>query len=126
MKSPNSRDEREAVRCDCPFDYRLTRTPYLVLPKLALQSMPFEWRDRFEALLVEMEEAGMETPTYEVVPEGGEIRQERCEDEDDWHYGQTVPVASIDDPWANYRYGNIKELCPGFAHPQTKDKPHAL
>lgn len=47
----------------CPFDYRLARTPYLVLPKLALQVMPMEWRKRFEAMLVEMEDAGLETPT---------------------------------------------------------------
>jgi hypothetical protein len=43
---------------DCPFDRRLARTPYLVLPKLAIQVMPMEWRDRFDAMLAEMEAVG--------------------------------------------------------------------
>lgn len=49
---------------ECPFDTRLARTPYLVLPKLAIQAMPIEWRLRLEALLREADEAGLETPNY--------------------------------------------------------------
>ena len=102
---------------ECPFDGRLARTPYLVLPKLAIQVMPIEWREELEALLVEMENCGLATPAYEVVPEGGEIRQKMCRDKDSWRCGEVVPVASIDDPWADYRHNQIakvKMLCPAF------------
>lgn len=101
----------------CPFDGRLARTPYLVLPKLAIQVMPLEWRVRFDAMLQEMEDAGLSTPAYEVVPEGGELCQKRCRDKDDWRYGEVVPVPSIDDPWADYRHDQIAKvqaLCPRF------------
>lgn len=101
----------------CPFDGRLARTPYLVLPKLAIQVMPMEWRVRFDAMLEEMEAVGLETPAYEVVLEGGEIRQKRCRDKEDWRYGDIIPVASIDDPWADYRHCQIEKvraLCPRF------------
>lgn len=103
----------------CPFDSRLARTPYLVLPKLALQAMPVEWRVRFDAMLQEMEDAGLETPDYLVVPEGGEIRQRICRDRDSWQYGERVGQPSISDPWADYRYGKVHELCPDF------DRSHA-
>jgi hypothetical protein len=96
----------------------LARTPYLVLPKLAIQVMPWEWRVRFDAMLQEMEDVGLETPTYEVVRSGGEIRQKMCRDKDDWRCGERVPVASIDDPWADYRHNQeakVKALCPRFA-----------
>jgi hypothetical protein len=101
----------------CPFDGRLARTPYLVLPKLAIQVMSIEWREALEALLVEMEDCGLETPVYEVVPKGGEIRQRMCCDKDDWRCGEVVPVPSIDDPWADYRHNQIAKveaLCPRF------------
>ena len=57
---------------DCPFDLRLARTPYLVMPKMAIQAMPREWRERLEALLLEAEEAGLETPEYHVFRDDGE------------------------------------------------------
>lgn len=102
----------------CPFDGRLARTPYLVLPKLAIQVMPWEWRVRFDAMLQEMEDAGLETPTYEVVRAGGEIRQKMCRDKDSWQCGERVPVPSIRDEWADYRHNQIAKvaaLCPRFA-----------
>ena len=104
-------------RFDCPFDGRLARTPYLVLPKLALQSMPFEWRDRFEAMLAEMDATGMETPTYHVFRDDGEgerYTRARCVNE---RTGFVRIVGGEDDPWANYRHGRIEDLCPNFARP---------
>ncbi len=99
----------------CPFDQRLARTPYFVLPKLALQSMPMEWRDRFDAMLAEMDETGMETPDYFVLrnerPYAWAVRED---DDDDYSRIDHVEVY-LDDPWANYRHGNIKELCPAYA-----------
>lgn len=109
----------------CPFDSRLARVPYLVLPKMALQAMPMEWRHRFDAMLQEMEDCGLETPGYEVVREGGEIRQKKCRDRDDWRYGEVIPVVSIDDPWANYRHANaerVRSICPTFA-PALQEQP---
>lgn len=102
---------------DCPFDYRLARTPYLVLPKLALQSMPMEWRLRFEAMLVEMESWGIETPEYHVFRDdgdGGEFTRARVVNE---ATGFIRIVGGRDDPWANYRYQDIRELCPDFGPP---------
>jgi len=99
----------------CPFDHRLARTPYLVLPKLAIQVMPMEWRLRFEELLVEAENAGLETPAYDVVVEGGTI--ERAFDDELF---EEVAIPSIDDPWADYRHMQIekvKALCPAFKLP---------
>lgn len=40
------------------WDYfGLSRASWLVLPRIALQSMPIEWQERFFALVHEMEEA---------------------------------------------------------------------
>lgn len=52
---------------DCPIDRILPRTPYLVIPKMALQAMPMEWRERFAALLQEAEDVGLQTPSYYVL-----------------------------------------------------------
>lgn len=105
------------VRFDCPFDGRLARTPYLVLPKLALQAMPFEWRDRFEAMLAEMDATGMETPSYHVFRddgEGGEYTRARVVNE---RTGYVRICGGKDDPWADYRHGSVEDICPGFVRP---------
>jgi hypothetical protein len=104
----------QAIRFDCPFDVRLARTPYLVLPKLALQAMPFEWRDRLDAMLAEMEEAGIETPSYLVFRDDGPgepYTRARVVNE---ATGFVRIVGGLDDPWANYRYGNVADLCPKY------------
>jgi hypothetical protein len=109
--------DQPAIYHDCPFDYRLARVPYLVLPKMAIQAMAMEWRHRFNAMLQEMEDCGLETPEYEVVREGGEIRQKKCRDKDDWRFGEIIPVASINDPWADYRHATaerVRSICPTF------------
>jgi hypothetical protein len=102
---------------DCPFDLRLARTPYLVLPKLAIQVMPYEWRVRFDAMLAEMEAAGLDTPEYHVFRddgEGGEYTRARVVNEST---GFVRLVKGEPDPWADYRHDKIrkvKELCPDF------------
>lgn len=98
----------------CPFDYRLARTPYLVLPKLALKAMPMEWRRRFEAMLQEMDDTGMSTPDYWVFRddgEGEEYTRARCVNEET---GFVRLVRGKEDPWQNYRYGRVEDLCPDF------------
>jgi hypothetical protein len=98
----------------CPFDYRLIRTPYLVLPKLALQAMPMEWRRRFEAMLQEMDDTGMSTPSYIVLRDdgqGGEYTRGRVVNHET---GFVRVCGGKDDPWANYRYGKVEDICPEF------------
>jgi hypothetical protein len=109
----------------CPFDYRLARTPYLVLPKLALQVMPMDWRKRFEALLVEMEEAGLETPDYHVFRDDGPGERYTRARVVNHQTGFVRLVGGEDDPWADYRHDQFRkvmELCPDFAAEQeTRD-----
>lgn len=105
------------VRFNCPFDSRLARKPYLVLPKLALQAMPFEWRDRFEAMLVEMDDTGMETPSYIVLRDdgqNGEYTRARVMNDET---GFVRICGGRDDPWADYRHGSVEKLCPAFVRP---------
>lgn len=101
----------------CPFDVRLARTPYLVLPKLAIQSMPMNWRLRLEQLLSEADATGLETPDYTVLRDEPEYSRSSPVDEDD----PDGPIDRVDvlrpDPWANYRYGDVKELSPDFSPP---------
>ncbi len=105
---------------DCPFDGRLARTPYLVLPKLAIQVMPMEWRVRFDAMLGEMEALGIETPKYHVFRDdgdGSEFTRARVVNE---ATGFVRLVKGADDPWADYRHnqhGKVAELCPRFKAP---------
>lgn len=104
----------------CPMDTRLARTPYLVIPKLALQAMPMEWRERLEALLREADDAGLETPSYIVLRDDPEYARSVPEDEED-PYGPTDRVDVFrTDPWANYKYGNVQELSPRF-QPRVSD-----
>jgi hypothetical protein len=101
----------------CPFDYRLARTPYLVLPKLAIQSMPMEWRRRFEAMLQEMDDTGMETPGYQVFRDDGlgePYTRATCVNEST---GFVKIVRGSEDPWANYRHGKVEDICPDYKRP---------
>lgn len=95
----------------CPFDYRLARTPYLVLPKLAIQSMPMPWRRRFEAMLQEMDDTGLETPNYVVLRNDGERQRYTRARVVNEQTGFVRIVKGEDDPWANYRHGSAEELC---------------
>lgn len=102
---------------ECPFDTRLARTPYLVVPKLALQAMPLAWRERLEGLLAEADAAGMETPNYHVFRNDPAFTHaERADSEDD--YSQVLDLFLVrPDPWADYRRGDIRALCPTFQPP---------
>jgi hypothetical protein len=98
----------------CPFDYRLARTPYLVLPKLAIRAMPMEWRRRFDAMLQEMDDTGMTTPEYIVLRNDGErgrYTRARIVNE---QTGFVRICGGEDDPWANYRHGRVEDICPEF------------
>lgn len=105
---------------ECPFDTRLARTPYLVLPKLALQAMPMEWRLRFDAMLGEMEAAGIDrTPSYLVLrdatmgdPLGCAVQDQRT--------GFIRIIRKPVDPWAEYRHAtadDVRALCPDYRRP---------
>lgn len=111
------------------WNYRLARTPYFVLPRLAIEAMPQDWQDRFEQLMVEADATGMETPAYYV-------HRDKAEPDCDSFMLGLVDVSQdplkqflrfngrygMSDPWANYRHGKIAELCPGF-DPNRKEVP---
>lgn len=99
------------------FGERLYRTPYLVIPRLALEAMPIEWQERFEALMKEADEAGIKTPSYLVFrdlsdgnPEG--IRGVKQVNRGDWNNRPFYRFTGgwYDDPWTNYRRGDAMEL----------------
>lgn len=93
-------------------DFRLCRTPYFVLPKLAIQAMPAEWQARLETLMLEAEAAGLETPSYHVFRGGDdEHTRARCVNE---MTGYTRLVKGREDPWANYRHGSVRAICPTY------------
>jgi hypothetical protein len=99
----------------------LYRTPYLVLPRLALEAMPVEWQRKFMDLMQEAEDAGIETPHYFVFRDvsdgnGEQIRGAKCVNRDKWDQRPFYRLTGgyRDDPWANYRHGDIRELCPNF------------
>lgn len=101
---------------DCPFDTILARTPYLVLPKLAIQAMPLDWRARLAALLDEAWEAGLSTPSYIVLrdePPFTLVKHE-YEDNPEDNGGDVGEVHAyfpyLSDPWANYRHGDAFKL----------------
>lgn len=99
------------------FGSRLYRTPYLVIPRLALESMPQEWQENFEALLQEADEAGIKTPAYMVfrdVSEGNPDMIRGCKHVNRGHWDQQpfyrLTGGLYDDPWANYRHGDAMKL----------------
>ena len=102
---------------DCPFDYRLARTPYLVLPKLAIQAMPMEWRQRFDAMLGEMEAVGIETPEYHVFRDDGHGERFTRASVVNEETGFVRLTKGEPDPWADYRHAQhekVAALCPNF------------
>lgn len=99
------------------FGSRLYRTPYLVLPRLALEAMPEEWQVRFEAMLSEMESAGIKTPCYHVfrdVSDGNPDMIRGCKQVNRGQWDQEpfyrLTGGNRCDPWANYRRGDAIEL----------------
>ena len=96
------------------LDQRLARTSYFVLPKLAIKYMPKDWQDRFESLMVEAELAGLETPDYNcfrTIYEGDNYKNFMgCKNVGGWDRPFYKLVGRGDDPWANYRHGNVIDL----------------
>lgn len=92
-------------------EQRLYRTQYLVIPKLAIQSMPKEWIARLEELMLVAEESGMETPSYVVLRNEPEFIGTAYEDPEDEHGAVDYYSVRRGDPWANYRRGSASELC---------------
>lgn len=102
------------------FGTRLYRTPYLVIPRLALESMPQEWQERFEALMQEADGAGIKTPSYHVfrdLSDGNPEQIRGCKqvNRGDWNNRPFYRLTGgyKDDPWANYRHGDALELSRG-------------
>lgn len=92
-------------------EQRLYRTQYLVMPKLAIQSMPKAWIAEMERLLRIAEEAGMETPSYIVLRDGPEFVGTVYEDPEDEDGAVDHYDVRRGDPWANYRRGRVEDLC---------------
>lgn len=105
----------------CPFDVRLARVPYFVLPKLAIQAMPMDWRKRLEALLQEADETGLQAPNYIVLRDDPAYSRKVPEDEED-PYGALDRVEILRrDPWADYRHAtheDVVALSPEFKPPR--------
>lgn len=97
-----------------PLAGRLYRTPYLVLPRLALEAMPLAWQEAFEALLAECDRAGMETPDYHVLRADAGYTSVTLDDPDDLTSWPRDFYILQHDEWANYRHGNIVDVCPSF------------
>ncbi|MBZ9888099.1 hypothetical protein LB559_09120 [Mesorhizobium sp. BR1-1-3] len=97
-----------------PLEGRLYRTPYLVLPRLAIEAMPVEWQRRLEALLVEADDTGLVTPEYYVLnADPGCTSTQPNDSEDPTSWPREFYIQS-QDPWANYRHGDVKALNPEF------------
>lgn len=99
------------------FGTRLYRTSYLVIPRLALEAMPKDWQEKFEALLKEADETGIVTPSYCVfrdLSDGNpdQIRGVKQVNRGDWNNRPFFRFTGgyNDDPWANYRHGDAFEL----------------
>lgn len=99
------------------FGSRLYRTPYLVIPRLALEAMPKDWQERMESLLEEADEAGICTPAYHVfrdVSDGNPDMIRGCKqvNRGDWNNRPFYRLTGghNDDPWANYRHGDAMSL----------------
>lgn len=120
----------DGIKDNSPFDVRLAHTPYLVLPKLAIISMPLEWQKRLEQLLLEMEAAGIDsTPDYYCFLQDnghqiGAMRNMAIErgkyDPADAYY--VFVNRMLEDPWSDYRHGDIKKLCPEFNPNKEKEE----
>lgn len=93
-------------------------TPYFVLPRLAIEAMPFDWQKRFFNLLEEADKAGLETPEYYVFRANPPAGIRGCK-----QVNQGTPFATPfyrltggqrGDPWADYRNGSVAKLCDTF------------
>jgi hypothetical protein len=72
-------------------------------------------------MLTKMEDAGIKTPEYCVFlqdksTQEGQVRNMAIErgDYDPAHAYYVFVNRLTEDPWSDYRHGNIKDLCPEF------------
>lgn len=105
----------------------MPRTPYFVIPRLAIEAMPQDWQDRFAHLIEEADEMGMETPSYFVFRDKDEPECDQLMlGVRNVAEGKPSPFyrfhgrSGVSDPWANYRYGDISKLCSTY----PKDVEH--
>lgn len=112
------------------FGARLYRTPYMVIPRLALEAMPEDWQLRFEALMQEADDAGIVTPNYFVfrdLSDGNPDQIRGCKQVNRGHWDQRpfyrLTGGYNDDPWANYRRGDAFDLSKQITNPDSAP-PH--
>lgn len=101
------------MKSDSPINLwgRLYRTSYFVCPRLALEAMPYEWQERFVALMDEaFTKLDVETPDYYVLRTEHEFTTVVHDDPDDEYSTIREFHHWRSDPWANYRHGSIKEF----------------
>lgn len=91
-----------------PFDSILPRTPYLVVPKLAIQSMPLGWQHRLALLLSEAEEAGIETPAYYVFRDDDVSPPGSVKKLGSYEHPFYKIISQPNDDWADYRHRKIE------------------
>lgn len=90
--------------------FGLSYSSYFVMPRLAMESLPVDWQNRFIALMDEAEDTGMETPSYHVLRDDPEYTKVEKYDSEDDASRDYIFTAMREDPWANYRRGNAEEL----------------
>lgn len=124
MTSPQEALQKAREQNRDVFGSRLYRTPYLVVPRLALEAMPNEWQEKFEALLQEADAAGIVTPAYYVfrdLSDGNPDQIRGCKQVNRGQWDQRpfyrLTGGYRDDPWANYRRGDAHELSRTEAKP---------
>jgi len=112
----NMHQQADGTWVDAPIHgwFGLSRQSYFVMPRIALEAMPVEWQERFIDLMDEAEAMGLETPGYHVLrhdPDYTTTQPNDSEDPTSWYREFYV---QRQDEWANYRRGNIADLCPTF------------
>lgn len=101
--------DTSAAKAESLLWQRLARTPYLVIPKLALMAMPEEWQAKMESLLAEADEAGLVTPEYHVFRDDGPRKPYTRAVVVNEQTGFIRLTGGKSDPWADYRHGNAEE-----------------
>lgn len=113
------RDENECLNAP-PIHgwFGLSYCSYFVMPRVAMEAMPHEWQRKFIGLMDEADALGMETPDYHILRSDKDYTTTQPNDPDDPDSWDREFYIQRQDEWANYRRGDIHELCPSF---KTKD-----
>lgn len=116
--TPDMQGEGEMVWRRPPVHewFGLSRSAYLVIPRLALEAAPNSLQQRFVAILEEFNKIGLETPDYYVLrSEKAFTRAVPSDTEDDTSTPDEYHVLDSD-PWANYRHGDAFSLSSSDPH----------